>query len=245
MRFFFFFSLCILLNACTTSYQITEVQDSLLSFDKDYIQQDTLIELAIQPYRESLEKSMNEVLVVAEEDLVKAKPSSNLGNLLSDALLYMTEEYTQEKVDLAIINYGGIRVPSINKGPVTLGNVFELMPFDNLLVSVKINGATLKILLDKIAAGGGWPIAGASFIIKNNEAQQVKIQGEAINESKMYHVALSDYLANGGDNLSMLIPLQQIHSNVLLRDAFIAYFKHINSKGETLPSITEQRISYE
>jgi hypothetical protein len=71
------------------------------------------------------------------------------------------------------------------------------------------------------------------------------IQGEALSESKMYHVALSDYLANGGDNLSMLVPLQQIHSNVLLRDAFIGYFKLINSKGETLPSITEQRISYE
>lgn len=239
----FFF--IILLFACKTNYTLSDVSASQQKFTSDYLKQDTIIELVIEPYRNTLDQTMNEVLVVSSKNLLKAKPESELGNLLADATLVMAEKYTNEKVDLAIINYGGIRVPSINKGNVTLGNVYELMPFDNYIVVLKLSGNTLKLVCDKIAEGGGWPISGLSFIIANSLATNIKVGGSPLIDTNIYNVAISDYLANGGDQLSMLIDAEQNNTNVLIRDAFIAYFKMLNTQGEELNAQLENRISNE
>lgn len=222
---------------------VSSIEDSQTKFDANYLQEDAYIDSMIYPYREHLDSSMNEVLVYAAKDLVKAKPESNLGNLLADACLIMAEEYSKKHVDLAILNYGGIRVPSINKGSVSLGNVYELMPFDNYLVLMNLDGASIKQLLDLIALGGGWPVSGLSFEIENAEAKNVKLAGKPLDLNKQYTIAISDYLANGGDNLELLKAFKQENTNVLLRDAFIEYFKKLAANDKMLDANVEGRIT--
>ena len=231
----------LLTSACASSYQITEIVSSEQKFTTDYEKEDTLIAHEIIPYREQLESSMNGVIAYAIKDMNKAQPESTLGNLLADATLEIARKNSTKSVDIGIINYGGIRVPSINKGEVTLGNIYEIMPFDNYLVIIELKGSVLQEVCNLIASKGGWPIAGVTFKIKENKAVNVQVGAKALDSSLIYRVAISDYLAGGGDNLAMLKELAFENTNILLRDAFIEYFKN---EGQ-LSSNLENRIEYE
>lgn len=231
----------ILFASCNNTYQINSIVDSQQKFTVDYEKEDALIEHNIQPYRENLENSMNTIIAKASKNMNKAQPESTLGNLLADATFAMGAKYSNKKIDAAIINYGGIRVPSINKGNVTLGNVYEIMPFDNYLVVLEISGKTLQDVCNIIAAKGGWPISGISFKIVGAKASDIKINGENLNETLLYTIAISDYLAGGGDNLAMLKDIAFENTNILLRDAFIEYFKI----EQNLNAELENRISNE
>ncbi|MFT5072028.1 MAG: 2',3'-cyclic-nucleotide 2'-phosphodiesterase (5'-nucleotidase family) [Chitinophagales bacterium] len=233
------------LVACNRSFTIYDFEDTQQKFTDSYTGQDMGIEEEILPYRTELEASMNKLIVLAHGDLPKAQPSSPLGNLLADATREMASTYISEDINIGIMNYGGIRVPSISKGNVSIGNVYEVMPFDNYLVVMRLKGSKLKEVFDAIAGGGGWPVSGVSFTIKNGKASQVMINGAALELEKEYSVAISDYLANGGDHLNMLKGLEQTNTNVLLRDAFMDYFRRVHEYGDELQVNDEIRISNE
>ena len=84
--------------------------------------------------------------------------------------------------------------------------------------------------------------AGVQFKINNGKAVDIKVKGVELDLSKVYVVAISDYLANGGDNLEMLKELPQYNTNVLLRDAFIEYFRSVQALGQLLDANNENRI---
>lgn len=241
-KYSYIFVVLLLLSACSKAYLIYDVETNQLPIHADYPNKDEEIESIISPYRDDLASTMDKVIARVEIDLFKDKPSSSLGNLLADATLAMASEYTRSFIDIGIINYGGIRVPSLTKGPVTIGNVYELMPFDNYLVVLSLTGKQVQSMLDAIAANGGWPVAGVTFTIKDNTADDVQINGKRLHSESTYRIAISDYLANGGDNMDMLKGLPQENTNVLLRDAFKAYFEDFNNHDQALPYINEMRI---
>lgn len=198
----------------------------------------------IAPYRDSVDKNMNEVVGMAAATLEKKQPSGSLGNFMADAVLAMARKQFDQPVDFAIVNYGGIRSPQLAKGTVTRGKVFELMPFDNLLVLQKLTGVQVQELCDYLAARGGWPIAGATFVIQNKKAADVRIGGVPLQTDKTYTLANSDYVANGGDDAAFLKPIPQINSGYLIRDALIGYIRNLTQQGQPIAENTENRIRY-
>jgi 2',3'-cyclic-nucleotide 2'-phosphodiesterase (5'-nucleotidase family) len=204
---------------------------------------DPKVEALIKPYRDSMQAEMNEVLVINDAVLTKQMPESDLGNLLAGILLEKSQSYIHKKVDVAMINFGGIRIGQLGKGPVTREKAFELMPFDNMVVVMDLDGKTTKELFDRMAGAGGVPVAGATYAIDEfKKAQLITIQGAPFDINKTYTIALSDYLANGGEKLDMLVGKPQIATGKLLRDAFIEGFKEINARGEHLKSIKDGRV---
>lgn len=186
----------------------------------------------LKPYHDSVERSMSEVLGTTAAALDKMQPSGSLGNFMADAVLAMAAKNFNTNVDFAIVNYGGIRSTQLAKGTVTRGKVFELMPFDNLMVLQKLSAQQVQQLFDYIAARGGWPIAGASFVIKDKKATNILVGGKPLEANKEYTLANSDYVANGGDNADFLKPIPQINSGYLIRDALIAYVRSLKTPIE-------------
>ena len=81
-----------------------------------------------------------------------------------------------------VANYGGIRINSVTDGDLTLGKVYEIMPFENALVVMDLNGDQVKLLLDRIAAYGGWPVSeGLNFEIADSTATNIVIQNKPWN----------------------------------------------------------------
>jgi len=200
---------------------------------------DNDIDKMISPYKEQLDSKMNEVIAFNPQEMSKRRPSSVLGNWFSDALLEESSKIFGVDIDMAMQNYGGIRVPSLGKGDVTVGNIYELMPFDNKLVMLELDGKTTKMLLDRVAEKGGWPVSHTlSLDIDNDKAVNIMIKGESFDINKTYTVALADYIADGGDNCFFLADSKRIDKDLLIRDIII---NHLKSKPTADKEIVQDR----
>jgi 2',3'-cyclic-nucleotide 2'-phosphodiesterase (5'-nucleotidase family) len=230
------------LLSCKTVYQPQTVQYTDYRINQNNKQDSSVIKL-LQPYADSVNKSMNTIVAVAETELIKKQPEGTLGNVLADAMLAKAKELYKTAVDASFINYGGIRLPSIPAGNITKGKIFELAPFDNIIVLQKVSGKILQELLNHISGKNGWPVAGISWQIKNKEAINVLVNGAPIDETAVYTITLLDYVANGGDDCNMLRPIPQINYGYLFRDAVIDYFTDINKQGKKITAQIEKRIS--
>jgi len=103
----------------------------------------------------------------------------------------------------------------------------------------------LQQFFDHIAIKGGWPVSEqVQFKLDTiqNKAINIKINGEALDSNRNYHVVMPDYIANGGDDCSMLKKMPQQNLNVLLRDAMLEY---LNLHKDTIAPVLEKRIYYE
>lgn len=231
-------------TACKTN---TFIVDSAASYDRiDYLdsKEDREVANMIAPYKAEMEEKMNQVVGVLPVDLVKARPNSTMGNWFTDALITETNRIHPEGADFAIQNYGGLRIPSLAKGPITKGNVYEMMPFDNMLVILEMDGATTQRLLDKIAASGGWPVSHQlKMTIRDGKASDIYINDEPFDSNRTYRVAMPDYIANGGDGADFLTLVPQDNSGIFIRDIVLQYLAELERKGEAIIVDSSKRIN--
>jgi 2',3'-cyclic-nucleotide 2'-phosphodiesterase (5'-nucleotidase family) len=209
----------------------------------DYTKKDSLLVNLLASYKDSIHKTMGTVLGFSTDGLTKKQPESSLGNFMTDAMKTMAEKKFEKHIDAAFINYGGIR-SYLPKGDITVGRIFELMPFDNLIVLQEIKGDTLLSFLNFIAERNGWPVSGISMTITNRTATNILVNGKPLDTTATYTIANSDYIANGGDDVKMLKAIPQINKGYLLRDALIAYTIYITDKGESIDAKPQKRITY-
>lgn len=234
----------VLLSGCSEK-QYVHVAD----IDTDYIRvnrysakEDKKVKDMISPYKEQLDAEMNVVLGVLAEDMVKSKPNSNLGNWFADLLQTTANVEFDGYVDFAVQNYGGLRVPVVAKGDLTVGDIYEVMPFDNKLVVLNLTGEKTLMLLNRIADYGGWPISSnLTFAIEDEKATDIMIKGESFDIKKSYRVALPDYTANGGDRCTFLKEEPQEDNDKMIRDLVIEYFQN-NPPSEPIVAPTGIRI---
>lgn len=229
------------LGACKEQYFLSEAEYRNRQVEKEIT--DSGIESYISSYREQLSAEMDRVIGTSVSDMVKGKPESTLGNWFADAILDRASHHTGMDVDLAFQNYGGIRIPSLNKGDITKGKIFELMPFDNMLLVLELDKEQLQLLLDKVSENGGWPVSkNLSMKIRGGKATEILIRGKELMDDKKYLVALPDYIANGGDNCDFLSSAKFIETNILVRDAIIEFVELETAAERSLTAKLENRI---
>ena len=203
----------------------------------------------ILPYKDSLDKEMNVVLAVSDTILTKSTPESDLGNFMCDLILKKSRNYFTQPVDFTIMNNGGIRLPNLPKGNITLGDITELMPFENRVVLMSVSGKTVDSLFNHMAANGGWQVSGARYAINKFPksggepvAVNISIGNEPLNLNKNYSLAISDYLAQGGDNCKMLVGIPYTDSKKTIREALVEGLKEMTIRGEHVKSILDGRV---
>lgn len=233
------------LTACkTTSLQVANVQTQKnISINNDLKNDEEFVKI-IEPYKQKLDKEMNQKISHTNTDLTKQGDNSNLGNLLADYTFDGADEWAKthlkKNVDAALINIGGIRT-TIGKGDIFLKSVFEVMPFENEVIIVKMKGTDLQGLFDYYAKTQvNNPVS--HLYIETNGGQLTKslINGKTINPSQDYYIATSDYLALGGDNMKFFAKGEAIPTGIRLRDLFIDYFK---KNSEIVPN-TDVRLNF-
>jgi len=201
----------------------------------------------IQPYKVEMESKMDKIIGVAEEDLIKYTPESPLGNFVADVVFNAGFGYGLKNENLAfsksntlcLLNFGGLRAP-INKGDITIGNVYELMPFDNEIVIVSLSPSQVKEMLVYLFIKHGQPISNA-VVLLSSDKQKLDIGGKAYNFEKDIYVITSDYLAKGGDKMNFFKSSKMIQTGTLMRDALL---NHVKTK-KTIPFYdVEGRIQF-
>lgn len=140
--------------------------------------EDENIKSFILPYADSLSKTMNEVLIVSAQPLTKEQPESLLGNFVADIVFKRgNEKYKQmggDKIDMCVLNNGGLR-SALPAGNITIGKLYELMPFENEMVVLSLKGEKMQELFNYIAATGGVPVSNIKLGISDAKARRIKI----------------------------------------------------------------------
>lgn len=175
--------------------------------------------------------------------LTKAQPECSLGNFLADAMLAASRKI-DPKVVAAISNYGAIRLDYLPPGPITRGQIKQLMPFDNVLVVLEIPGKQLQQLCSRIVERKGWPVSGLSFTIRNGKAEKIQVGDSPLDEELLYKVVVNSYLSKGGDGCDFLVGLPARRSRVLVRNALLDFLTNLEQKEQVLHPAIGQRIRY-
>lgn len=191
---------------------------------------------------------LSEVVGRTEVDLQGArelvrKGETNLGNLIADAMVSLTG------ADCALTNGGGIRA-SIPAGDITKGNVIEVLPFGNYIVTKKVSGADIKAALELGTSAypellGGFPhVSGITYVIDTSRpagdrVTDINVKGKALDLNALYTLATNDFMAAGGDNFTMFADDAIENEYGSLDEAVITY---IQAKGTIAPKV-EGRIT--
>jgi 5'-nucleotidase/UDP-sugar diphosphatase len=133
-----------------------------------------------------------------------------MGNLVAEAML---DRVKDQGVTIAIQNGGGVRA-SIDAGPVTMGEVLTVLPFQNSVATFQVTGADLSAALEnglsQLEDGGGrFPqVAGMKYSFDpkkpaGNRVISVEVMDNgkmvALDPAKTYNVVTNNYVRGGGD----------------------------------------------
>jgi 2',3'-cyclic-nucleotide 2'-phosphodiesterase (5'-nucleotidase family) len=234
-----------------TGKELTSINASLITKeDAADIEPDADVQAVIDAIETAQKEILAEiagettVALDGERDTVR-KGESNLGNLITDAMLEVTG------ADFALTNGGGIRA-SIDAGEITKGEVITVLPFGNYIQTKDVTGKDVKAALENGASGypaahGAFAhVAGLTYTIDESKpagerVHSILIQGEPINMEQTYSMATNDFLAAGGDNYTMFKDLVHTGDYPALDEAVINYIK---DRG-TISPVTEGRIVVE
>ena len=184
------------------------------------------------------------VLGEAAVALEKYIPESPLMNFAADALMEMAQLHSEQKIDIAITNKGGLR-SNIAAGTVTFGDVYNVFTFENRLALLTLTGEQLTLLCKEIAKVGGEAISGMRLeITKDGKLVDATVNGKAIEPQATYRIATLDYLAQGNDNLTTLAQGADLEvTKLLLRDLMVEYIKKETVNGRKISAACDGRIT--
>jgi len=193
-------------------------------------------------YKSTLEYQMNKPLVVCKETLTKDGDETTLGNFVCDALRWISDSIYGKLLDgVVLVNRGGLRT-NLNTGTVTVNAIFELMPFDNELEIVEINGAELMNVFDEVIHKRH-PFLGAKIKQVGSSAPEIRINDEYIKTIKTYFLITSDYLVNGGDSFTFgNKAITSRKPGIKIREAIIYYCKYLQRMGKSIFPYTDGRL---
>lgn len=218
------------------AYKQYEIDNSLPS-DSTYVRY-------YQPYKLQLDTEMKRVIGHSDVRLSKpaSVPETLLGNFFADALL---EEgrILHPDIDFSFGTKGGLRI-ELPKGAITIGLLFELMPFENELVLLELSAENVEQVAQFIAGSGGQPVAGMRMTIRDGRAEDIRVGDEPIDPTRTYKLLTYDYLANGGDNLRGLDhPISRIDLGKKVREALIDYVGQLTQAGKHITTQLDGRIT--
>lgn len=210
-------------------------------------QPDNEIQTLLKPFRDSVSKEMDKVIGISSVAMEKGKPESLLGNFVSDVCKAKIDSILvgqgQPSSDFFIFNIGGLR-GALPQGNITLGNVYQVMPFDNELVWVDLPYDSLLSVIRYIREKGGAPVSGISMRLGGGGLETVTLlNGKPLIPSNSFRVGTNDFLARGGDGMNMLNIESNIHSTgVKVRDALISHIILMDQSKNPIESVSDGRI---
>lgn len=210
----------LILSGC----RVLKPVDTLESLD--YPDPDSEIAAILDAYRPGVEKVMGKPIAVVKDTLRFGQPEGALGNMAADALRNRAALELRKFVHLGIIGESSFKTFFI-PGTLTLGDIYEFMPYENHLVILELKGDIVIELIDQVAAVGGAPVSGARFRIDDdNRARGLLVNAEVVDPNKRYLVATSSWVANGGDQFPALWnPESRIDLDLSVKDLYVDFFQ--------------------
>jgi 2',3'-cyclic-nucleotide 2'-phosphodiesterase (5'-nucleotidase family) len=219
------------------------------------IKDDPDVQKMIAPYKTKVDE-LNTPIGKLAGDLKKAgMGGGSLGNFVADALRAVAEKKLGKPVLLAVINTSGLRKNAISAGDISTTDIFELLPFENALVTLDLTGEQLRRFMDinvqrRNAQSGARVVYRNNTEKKQNEIVSIKLgtrdAERDIDPKATYTIVTIDYLVKRGGDYSVLQEGKNMHPlGVTMRDAVLEYVKGETAAGREVRANLDGRFKYD
>ena len=235
-KIIFFLLIILLFLSCKKEQsQIKTIRGKQIEVNQNFSSDSTYVQF-ISPYKNELQNKINKVLCYNLKILSRKESDleSSLGNIYADICFQKSDSIFKNKanknIDFALFNFGGIRT-IVPKGNITVKNIFELMPFENMLVIAELSGEQTQALFNYLEKRQeAHPISHLKLELKDDKLNKILIQNKPFDISKNYYVLTHDYLQHGGDRMDFFKnPVSLFNVQVKVRDALIDHLSKIDT----------------
>jgi 2',3'-cyclic-nucleotide 2'-phosphodiesterase (5'-nucleotidase family) len=185
---------------------------------------------------------VKDVIAQSSQAMSVQYPEGPLSNWFVDILMRKAEALSGKKVDVGVANFGGIRV-NMPEGDVTLDDMLSMFPFKNQVIYVEHKGITLRKMLEKMAAGRFEVLGGVRVVAEDGKLVSAEIDGEPIDDNKVYGVATVSFLLYGGDGLRLAddaVSLKKFDVDII--DAVLEHVHAETAAGRTIQYESDGRV---
>lgn len=225
--------------------KVKSIDTSIFNGDsiKDLIIADSKTEKFYQELQKELAPIKNEILGVASDEFTHNRTDKGTVTLLGRWACETMAKRTNSQI--AIQNGGGLR-RTLAKGNITMGDMYEIMPFDNYLVVMDLKGSDL---VKAIEHGINMPnttdgaFSGLKVEYDDTKPYENKItkitleDGTPIEMDKTYKVVVNDFMFTGGDGYNFKNAVNVNETYIPVRDVLV---EDIKEQG----TITPKKIDY-
>lgn len=181
--------------------------------------------------------------------------SGSLGNFVTDGMRAQASLKIGKPVALALMNGGGMRRATIGQGELTARDVFELLPFENALVTLELTGAQLTKVLQTVVSGREAQ-SGARIVYKTNADKKSELVSAKLREADgekeidpeaTYTIVTIDYLYRvGGNTYGVLREGKNMKElGITVRDAIMNYVKSETAAGREIKPNLDGRFVFD
>lgn len=159
-----------------------------------------------------------------------------LGNWIADIMRDAASRAVRAPVDFAFTNGGGIR-NGLPAGDISEANLLEVVPFDNTIVVLRLDGRQLDRIAERMAAsGGGFPISGGEIVANGDRVlERLLVGGRELEPGRTYLVATTDFLVDSGDFFGLKSELGAVaETGVMIRDAMAEEVRRATAGGRAI-----------
>ena len=201
--------------------------DVRIQIDTPYVDQvtpDAALTAVVERYQRNFENLTSRAVATLRLPLERSGSDYALGRLIADAFR------TIARADLSIVNNGGIRT-GLPGGGISFGDVYQVLPFQNRLVTLRVRGEVIRQALEH-AVDGATPDAHVSGMEVwydprrrvGRRITKVKLEnGRDLSSGATYTLAVGDFLAAGGSGYAMLTPFPAADAGMTDLDAVLRY----------------------
>jgi 2',3'-cyclic-nucleotide 2'-phosphodiesterase/3'-nucleotidase len=195
-------------------------------------------------WNSSVEAVASQVVGENVTPLHRRRPESTIGDLICDAMR------ADVNADIAFQNPGGMRA-DLDAGPITRGDLYAVMPFDNTIVTLELSGAQVKLALEQSLRGDRvTQVSGLRYRIDASRPPLDRVvevalpDGTPLDPQKSYVVAVNNFMAGGGDQYDALGQGRNRNdTGRLIRDAMEAHVRALTARGRPLELRGDGRIT--
>jgi 2',3'-cyclic-nucleotide 2'-phosphodiesterase (5'-nucleotidase family) len=205
----------------------------LLKVWSDQLTPDPAVAAKLASFKRLVAPQIGEVLGVNRKRLVRDyRAESSLGSFVADVMR------ERAHADIAIENAGGLRW-DIPAGEINKGHVLDALPFVNYLWTYEMTGAQIREVLEHSLSliHGMAQVSGLRAVYDmrrpvGHRLVELKIGGQPADDRKVYRVAITSFIAEGGDEYYTLMKSQPAEKGPLLSDVVMDY---VRRRREILP----------
>ncbi|HJQ22636.1 MAG TPA: bifunctional UDP-sugar hydrolase/5'-nucleotidase [Blastocatellia bacterium] len=214
-------------------HKVVAHSGELLKVWSDRLPPDQEVAAKLAHYKQQVAPQIGQVVGHLKTRLVRDyNRESSLGDFVTDVIREASG------ADVGLQNAGGIRA-DLPAGEVTKGHVLDALPFVNALTLCEMTGAQLREIIEQGLSleRGLIQVSGLRAVYDLNKPVghrliELQVNGAPLDDRKIYRVATSSFLAEGGDLYQTFLQTKQANTGKMLSETLMEY---IEKHGEIAP----------